>query len=133
MSAEHHKAMTEQQKKFQLDIAQLRKALEQNNMVISQQNHVAMETPDPQLTVPMDADTLETNTARDAETGMDVVEDSSDDMASVPSVRRTSAVSSLSAAKAALASPARKRPKRSKSKSQTGRGGLNSSSRKSNV
>jgi hypothetical protein len=123
VSAEHHKAMAEQQKKFEQELALLRKALEQT---------VLQAPRETQKTTTPENDTNNTNTMHEAPTGMDL-EDSSDDMASIPSVRRTSKISSLSAANEALASPEHKRPKRSQSKHRTGRGGRTSSSTKSNV
>lgn len=132
VSAEHHKAMEEQQKKFEREIAQLRQALEQNNAVLNQQEVAIQGTQDSPEALPLETD-INNMDAKQEETGVMDLDDSSDDMASLPSTRRAFKKTSLSEASAALASPDHKRPKRSQSKSRSGQGGRHSSSNKSNV
>lgn len=131
VSLEHNKAMAEQQHKFQQEIEKLRQALEQSqhtSPVEGNTLHSVRASQAPTATVGATG----TEQAPEALVTMDV-DDSSDDMASVPTTRRVTQGSSLSLAMKATASPLNKRPKRSKSRITKGPGDPKSSPRRSNV
>lgn len=131
LSVEHNKAMAEQQKKFQLEIDQLRRALEHQttNMDNSPKPHWEADG----LEEPMQIEVapLLRNRVTNIVDTMEV-DDSSNDESSMPSVRNITTASSLSIAQSNLPSPAHKRPKRSKSRNSKGSGGPSSSSNKKN-
>jgi hypothetical protein len=95
VSSEHNKAMVEQQKKFQQEIEQLRRALEQQQTLT--------KTPNTQDSTPMDTlDTVTTDIVHIEKPATMEVDDSSDDTAPPIQPSRQTRTSSLAAAKASM-------------------------------
>lgn len=128
VSVEHNRAMAEQHRRFQQEIEQLRRALEQNQATTDTSSNGDNNANEPDIIMQADAEPTSEILEVNEQTTMES-EDSSNDEASMTVAPRCITVSF----KDKITSPEHKRPKRSTSRNKKGAGGPSISSGRSNV